>query len=865
MRAGYENQTPPAPASGARKRILHVEAGRHMYGGAYQVLALLRNTRHEADHLLACAHGSAIGQMARKDGLQVREIGLTGDAGAGAWFALRRAIRDFRPDIVHVHSRRGADVWGVLAAIGKHVPLIITRRVDNHEPRWLAHLRYGKAARIVGISEKICEVLESEGVPRERLRCIRSGVDTDAFRPGGVRGYLADQFGIAADESVVVMAAQFIPRKGHATLLAALPEVLAHHPRTRFLLLGTGPLHEQVKTAAAPFGDRVLVPGFRDDFTRLLPACDVLAHPAEMEGLGVVLLQAAACGIPVVAGRAGGIPEIVRDGETGFLVTPGDAEALAGYLCQLLGDAALRRRMGAAARAFAECELSISATTEANMRLYDEVVRDLGAPPPTSDDSGPARPSLLRRATLRVVQSLASTVMPPAAWLLCKGLGALTWHFTSRRQVALRNLHLAFPDKPAGWHERIARRSTERMFEMFLVPLLGPWFTERERLRRFRITPEGRQILESHQDGMVILIPHTTLTESMVMVAGMARIPPATALYRPLDFKPADRYVRWARSRWGLTLHSRKEGLIEARAALARNETMAVLFDQNAQKAGSLVISFGRVCSATDLPGLLAAKMRKPVVLLYPRRTGFLRCEITVLPFDAGTTAATITQRSTLRLEEEMRRRDAACMDWLWAHQRWKLRDTWGEKLNLDQKKSYIDEGLKQLGLDTIPRNTPFSVRLPAEVDDARLVVPLLPRLRAGRPDVFWIVVAPSSICHELREGEHYDRLDPFSSPSRVPHVLSGLRDLWIDTHFCLYPGADVAQERRWCNARKVFGIDRSRQTNRKAVALWKAPEPLLEDDRYGELVNAFLEACGLHPAPNGCMDADVKDSKATG
>jgi lauroyl/myristoyl acyltransferase len=455
----------------------------------------------------------------------------------------------------------------------------------------------------------------------------------------------------------------------------------------------------------------------------------------------------------------------------------------------------------------------------------------------------------------------ADFILPPMGWLLCKALGFLTWHFTSRRNATLRNLPLAFPGKPWGWHDKIARQSVQRMFEMFLVPLITPWLSEGEISRRFRMPPATRAVLGNNPEGLVILTPHMTLVESGTFIFKLApEMPPPIVLYRPLDFGPADRYVRWARSRWGVRPHSRRDGLIAARDALSRKQSVAILFDQNAQWVGALVLSFGRVCSATDLPGMLAAKLHKPVVLIYPRRTGFLRCEMDVPDFDPGDNAATITARSTKRLEDEMRRKDSACADWLWAHQRWKLRDSFGDKLNLNAKKNYLAESMRAYGLDALPRRTPFCIRLPAETDAARMAVPLLPRLRQARPDVFWTVIAPSDISHELREGEHYDRLEPFNDPSRLPHVLSGLRSQWIDTYFCLRPDANAARERRLCNARKVFGISTRIQRDRKGVALWLAPENLLESDRFADLATAFLKACGL---PDNASAA-AGDARAT-
>lgn len=357
-------------------RILHIEGGKHLYGGPYQVLQLVTLLKDRCTNILACPSGSAIAEAAEKEGVAVIPIPLNGEASLPAYFRLRQIIRDHKPDIVHVHSRRGADLWGVLAAEHCHTPLVISRRVDNPEPRWLAKIRYRRAARVIGISEKICQVLNSEGVPAEKLRTIRSGVDTDAFHPTEGKAYLEDQFGLNPNNKVIAMAAQFIRRKGHETLLDAVPLILAEHPETRFLLLGQGPLFESISERAKAYPGKVICPGFRNDIGKIMPECDILAHPAEMEGLGVVLLQAAACGIPAVASRAGGIPEVVRDGRNGFLVDPGNAKLLAMRLNTLLADNALRTSMGRYARDFAVNELSTKAMASANFSLYNEILEE---------------------------------------------------------------------------------------------------------------------------------------------------------------------------------------------------------------------------------------------------------------------------------------------------------------------------------------------------------------------------------------------------------------------------------------------------------------------------------------------------------
>ncbi|MDN5872257.1 MAG: glycosyltransferase, partial [Nitrococcus sp.] len=113
--------------------------------------------------------------------------------------------------------------------------------------------------------------------------------------------------------------------------------------------------------------------GFRNDLPRVLPNLELVVHPARREGLGVALLQAAACGVPTVACRAGGIPEAVRDGENGLLVEPGDTGALASAVNRLLAEPALARRYGAAGRVLVQRAFSIEAMVRGNLAVYAKI------------------------------------------------------------------------------------------------------------------------------------------------------------------------------------------------------------------------------------------------------------------------------------------------------------------------------------------------------------------------------------------------------------------------------------------------------------------------------------------------------------
>jgi len=357
-------------------KVVHYEAGAKLYGGAYQVVGLIERLQAGAEHHLLCPANSAIADAA--SGLVCgHPVPIRSDLDPRPYFALRKILRAERPDLVHIHSRRGADLWGPLAARGAKVPFLISRRVDNKEPGWLLRAKYRGAYRVIGISQRICAALCEMGLPPEMVSCIRSGVDIQRYQPRLKSGRLHKALKLPRNSLAVGMAAQFIARKGHEDLVTAAQSLISSHPEAIFILFGQGALRESIKARVGQLGiaPNFRFPGYRDDLADLLPDLDLFVHPAHLEGLGVAILQASACGLPVVATRAGGIPEIVNDGVTGYLVPPGSPKALATRLSQLLGDPVQRQSFGANGRDFVVRECSLEATAASNGALYLDVLR----------------------------------------------------------------------------------------------------------------------------------------------------------------------------------------------------------------------------------------------------------------------------------------------------------------------------------------------------------------------------------------------------------------------------------------------------------------------------------------------------------
>lgn len=358
-------------------RILHVETGMNLYGGALQVLYLLRGLKDigGTENILVAPSDSRIVSDS-SDSARILDVLMKGDLDLGFPFRLAKIIRGEDPDIVHLHSRRGADVLGGMAARMTGKKCILTRRVDNPEPSPWARLKYRLYDRIIAISDGITEVLAAEGVPREKLTMVRSAVDATSFDGPVQREWFREEFGLPENALFCGTIAQFIRRKGHSYLLSAIPEISGKYPDARFLFFGRGPLENSLKKTcrALKIQDKVVFAGFRDDLERILPCLDLVIHPALMEGLGVSLLQSAAAGVPVVGTRAGGIPEAVTDGVSGLLVQPGDTKALADAVLKILSNPRLAEKMGMEGKTLAAGRFSIEAMARGNLAVYREIM-----------------------------------------------------------------------------------------------------------------------------------------------------------------------------------------------------------------------------------------------------------------------------------------------------------------------------------------------------------------------------------------------------------------------------------------------------------------------------------------------------------
>lgn len=355
-------------------KLVHVETGQHLYGGAQQVAYLLEGLAARGiANTLVCPPGAAIGAHFAGSAVNVIQLPCSGDADLAFVPRLARVLRDERPGLVHLHSRRGADVLGGIAAKIAGIPALLSRRVDNAENRWWAQRKYRLYARTICISEGIAAVLRSEGVDPARLRVVRSAVQAAPWRQAESREAFCAEFGVDRDALIIGVVAQLIERKGHRVLFEALRGVQSPQ-KLALVIFGQGALRQALEAEAPSLPLSVRFAGFRRDLPRWIGCLDLLVHPALMEGLGVSLLQASAAGVPIIASRAGGMPEAVRDGLNGLLVPPGDTVALGSAIVRLASEPALRRELGAAGSRLIDAEFSTGVMIEGNLAVYRELL-----------------------------------------------------------------------------------------------------------------------------------------------------------------------------------------------------------------------------------------------------------------------------------------------------------------------------------------------------------------------------------------------------------------------------------------------------------------------------------------------------------
>jgi glycosyltransferase involved in cell wall biosynthesis len=285
---------------------------------------------------------------------------------------LRRALRSVRPDVVHTHLVH-ADVYGALAGAR---PLVSTKHNDDpfrtgpfrHVERALAR----RVDRVIAITEALARfTVEAVGLPREKVEVVPYGLDESPASWGPNPPVVVPE-----GAHVLLAVCRLARQKGLDVAVQALARVRETQPDAVLVVLGEGPERATLERLASELGlgSAVFLPGRVGDVAAWLERAALLVHPVRWEGFGLALLEAMLASRPVVASGVSSVPEIVADGETGLLVPPDDAEALAAAVAGLLGDPGRAARLGSAGLERARAEFSVGRMARRTLAVYEGVL-----------------------------------------------------------------------------------------------------------------------------------------------------------------------------------------------------------------------------------------------------------------------------------------------------------------------------------------------------------------------------------------------------------------------------------------------------------------------------------------------------------
>lgn len=362
--------------------ILCVTDSSLMGGAEIQMLALFRGVADEGHAVsFLCSSERYAGEV-RDAGLEARCLGAPLGKAAGLWAAareIRRTCSVRSVDVIHAEGLRGSVAAG-LARVGldRRPALVLT--VHNLANRLAPHAVAARVLRATGgflttVSESERQRYIGSGFPEELCRTIHNGVAPgDPVSPEKRRAARV-ALGVSQDGPVLAQVGRLSAEKGHTILMQALVGLGRTLPVPRLLLAGEGPLGRELERSRDRLGlqGHVTFLGFRRDVGTVLSASDILVLPSLKEVFPMVLLEGMSIGLPIVASRVGGIPELITDGIEGWLVPPGDPEALCAALRSALREEGERAERGEAGRIKARRDFTFSGMVAATVEVYRRV------------------------------------------------------------------------------------------------------------------------------------------------------------------------------------------------------------------------------------------------------------------------------------------------------------------------------------------------------------------------------------------------------------------------------------------------------------------------------------------------------------
>jgi glycosyltransferase involved in cell wall biosynthesis len=359
-------------------KVVHIDTEKGWRGGQQQAAYLHESlVKQNIKSILVCQPESKFHDYCIEKRLPVNPIRMLGEIDIISAFRIASYARSNGYNIIHAHSSHAMSIGLFVKYFFQKIKLIAVRRVDFHiQKNFFSKLKYNskKIDKIVCISDEIKRVLLSDRVNSDKLIAIHSGIDINKF--DNVAPLTSFRQEIKSENKIIIgTVAAFAGHKDYPNLLKAAKIVLEKRDNIKFLSLGDGPLENEIKQLHKELNlkDDFIFLGFKNNVGEYLKHFDIFVLASKREGLGTSILDAQSVGLPVVACKIGGIPEVVKNEENGLLVPPRDPKALAKAILKLVRNGELRNKFSRAALNTIK-EFDIQITVAKNIELYKKLL-----------------------------------------------------------------------------------------------------------------------------------------------------------------------------------------------------------------------------------------------------------------------------------------------------------------------------------------------------------------------------------------------------------------------------------------------------------------------------------------------------------
>ncbi len=358
---------------------LHIDTARTWRGGQSQVRYTVLGLRQLGQRAALVAHPE--GELLRRmsEGLDLIPLAPRNEVDLAAAWRLSRVLKRLRPAVIHAHDPHAVSMAATALSIAAPSPkpaLVASRRIEfpiahNSFSRW----KYSQVDCFIAISAAVRDRLVADGIRRETITIVHEGVDVERIVHLPAANVHA-QFYLPTHAPVVGNVGSLVAQKGHHDLIDAAALVVRDVPDARFVIVGDGELREALEQQIRRkhLERHVMLAGFRIDALELTKGFDLFALSSINEGMCTALVDAMAASKAAVAAAVGGVPEVLADGETGFLVPPRDPKAMADKIVRLLKDEGLRKRMGEAALERARERFTVERMVAETVEVYERLV-----------------------------------------------------------------------------------------------------------------------------------------------------------------------------------------------------------------------------------------------------------------------------------------------------------------------------------------------------------------------------------------------------------------------------------------------------------------------------------------------------------